>query len=74
MRLNIEEVIERYYNGRRLHSVLGYVPPEGFGQKSSGESYLSHIGNSHRCPNPKSAFLQCWLVLHFEAKANRGAP
>ena len=30
LRANIEEFIERYYNRRRLHSALGYRPPEEF--------------------------------------------
>jgi putative transposase len=32
LRANIEEFIERYYNCRRLHSALGYRPPEEFEQ------------------------------------------
>ena len=30
LRANIEEFIERYYNCRRLHSALGYRPPQEF--------------------------------------------
>ena len=30
LRSNIEEFIDRYYNCRRLHSALGYRPPEEF--------------------------------------------
>jgi putative transposase len=30
LRANIEEFIERYYNPRRLHSALGYRPPDEF--------------------------------------------
>ena len=30
LRANIEDFIERYYNRRRLHSALGYRPPEEF--------------------------------------------
>src|SRR4029077_15906624 len=30
MRVNIEEFIEQYYNRQRLHSALGYRPPEEF--------------------------------------------
>ena len=33
LRTNIEEFIEEYYNRRRLHSALGYRPPEEFEQQ-----------------------------------------
>jgi len=32
LRANVEEFIEQYYNRCRLHSALGYVPPEEFEQ------------------------------------------
>lgn len=32
LRANIEDFIERYYNCRRLHSALGYRPPQEFEQ------------------------------------------
>ena len=32
LRRNIEEFIEQYYNRQRLHSALGYRPPEEFEQ------------------------------------------
>jgi transposase InsO family protein len=35
LRAHIEEFIERYYNRIRLHSALGYVPPEEFEQKAA---------------------------------------
>lgn len=34
LRTNIEEFIEEYYNRQRLHSALGYRPPEEFEQQS----------------------------------------
>ena len=34
MRVNIEEFIDRYYNRQRLHSALGYRPPEEFEQQA----------------------------------------
>ena len=33
LRTNIQEFIEQYYNRRRLHSALGYQPPEEFEQQ-----------------------------------------
>ena len=41
LRARIQEFIERYYNRIRLHSALGYLPPEEFekpGQHSSGQA------------------------------------
>jgi putative transposase len=35
LRTRIEEFIERYYNRIRLHSALGYLPPEEFEQKAA---------------------------------------
>ncbi len=58
---NVEAFIEQYYNRCRLHSALGYRPPEEFEQESStgidsagatmsffrhGEIYQSDVGNS----------------------------
>jgi putative transposase len=34
MRVNIEEFIEQYYNRQRLHSALGYRPPEEFEEQA----------------------------------------
>jgi hypothetical protein len=35
LRAHIEEFIERYYNRCRLHSALGYLPPEEFEQNAA---------------------------------------
>jgi hypothetical protein len=34
LRANIEEFIEEYYNRQRLHSALGYRPPEEFERRA----------------------------------------
>ena len=41
LRTHIEEFIDHYYNRCRLHSALGYVPPEEFEQKAAqpGQAY-----------------------------------
>jgi putative transposase len=45
LRANIEAFIERYYNGCRLHSALGYRPPEEFeSEMQSGESPANGAG------------------------------
>jgi len=38
LRENLEEFIERYYNGTRLHSSLGYQPPAEFEQSLVSEN------------------------------------
>jgi len=38
LRANIEEFIEEYYNRQRLHSALGYRPPEEFEQQAEGQA------------------------------------
>jgi putative transposase len=35
LRAHVEEFIERYYNRCRLHSALGYRPPEEFEQAAA---------------------------------------
>jgi putative transposase len=38
LRANIEEFIEEYYNRQRLHSALGYRPPEEFEQQAESKA------------------------------------
>ena len=66
---NIEVFIEQYYNRCRLHSALGYRPPEEFEQEASpgissagatmsffrhGEIYQSDVGSNSSGERPKS--------------------
>jgi putative transposase len=66
---NIEVFIEQYYNRCRLHSALGYRPPEEFEQEASpainsagatmsffrhGEIYQSDAGGNNSGERPKS--------------------
>jgi len=39
LRANIEEFIEQYYNGQRLHSALGYRSPEEFERQRESRSW-----------------------------------
>jgi putative transposase len=39
VRANIEEFIEQYYNGQRLHSALGYRSPEEFERQRESRSW-----------------------------------
>jgi putative transposase len=38
LRTNIEEFIDEYYNRQRLHSALGYRPPEEFERKAESQA------------------------------------
>jgi transposase InsO family protein len=44
LRAHIEEFIERYYNRIRLHSALGYLPPEEFEHAAAQSSKTSRCG------------------------------
>jgi transposase InsO family protein len=45
LRAHIEEFIERYYNRIRLHSALGYLPPEEF-EQNAARAASDHAGSS----------------------------
>ena len=66
LRANIEEFIERYYNRIRLHSALGYRPPEEFEQAARlGDIFC---GGEHE-------FFQAWgnLSIRWAIARNGGA-
>ena len=44
LRAHIEEFIERYYNRIRLHSALGYLPPEEFEQAAAPSGQANGCG------------------------------
>jgi hypothetical protein len=43
LRGNIEEFIEQYYNRLRLHSALGYRPPEEFEQQAQRQNQTADL-------------------------------
>jgi hypothetical protein len=43
LRANIEEFIEQYYNRLRLHSALGYRPPEEFEQQAERQNQTADL-------------------------------
>jgi transposase InsO family protein len=63
LRAHIQEFIEQYYNRSRLHSALGYRPPEEFEQMTAVQSHdqagacgaasmsFSRHGEIYRCDN-----------------------
>jgi putative transposase len=50
LRSNVEDFIERYYNRCRLHSALGYRPPEEFEQAASSTSLAGATMSFFRHP------------------------
>ena len=46
LRKNVTEFVDRYYNGQRLHSALGYLTPEAFERnimlRTAGMSFSRH--------------------------------
>jgi putative transposase len=67
LRTNIEAFIEQYYNRLRLHSALGYQPPEEFEQQlASSSSIGSLILDYTICFLHNSR--HCGVVLTFTSK------
>ena len=54
LRAHIEEFIDRYYNRIRLHSALGYRPPEEFEQAAAQPGPTGGLRRS------KHEFFQAW--------------
>src|SRR5206468_7878890 len=46
LRTNIEDFIERYYNRQRLHSALGYRPPDEFERASESGHVSGSLGGA----------------------------
>ncbi len=46
LRTNIEDFIERYYNRQRLHSALGYRPPDEFERQSESGHVSGNLGGA----------------------------
>ena len=59
LRANIQEFIEQYYNRHRLHSALGYRPPEEFEQ--AAESKTMYDGASMSFFRHEEIFRPMWV-------------
>ncbi len=65
LRANIEEFIEQYYNRQRLHSALGYRPPEEFERELAQENVahsaatMQFVGNDENRENQERVSKEC---------------
>ena len=59
LRANIQEFIEQYYNRHRLHSALGYRPPEEFEQ--AAESKTMYDGATMSFFRHEEIFRPMWV-------------
>jgi transposase InsO family protein len=68
LRAHIEEFIERYYNRCRLHSALGYLPPEEFEQKAAAAEHNPAGG----CGAASMSFFRHGEIYRWEKKHPQG--
>lgn len=66
LRAHIEDFIERYYNRCRLHSALGYVPPEEFEQRSVASTATTLAGE---CEAAKMSFFRHGEIYRWDGKS-----
>ena len=59
---HIEEFIERYYNQKRLHSALGYRPPEEFEQNAKQIGETKFIGSTVAFYPESTRSSSIWLL------------
>jgi hypothetical protein len=65
LRAHVEEFIEQYYNRCRLHSALGYRPPEEFEQVARAGAKHNQAG----CyPAARMSFSEAWGNLSIRWK------
>jgi putative transposase len=66
LRANVAEFIEQYYNRCRLHSALGYLPPEEFEQAAA-------INQAGGCPAASMSFSRHGEIYRWDREAAKTA-
>jgi len=67
LRVHLEEFLERYYNRCRLHSALGYKPPEEFEQTVTAQDH------NHACTAASLSFFRHGEAIHPMLAAHAGS-